>query len=198
MQIDYAELIDRVPYIRLPSNFGPDMYEAIAKVARLPGSKIIDCTVLANVPMNLCEIFTSNWDAPSGAVPRLAIVTQIDAWSVVRIIANRAIAPLRERGCEMRLFYAAQLSPGHIHRWVSDGTEPPHELAATLEDLDGVWQGTAYASMVIDAVLELIRADTTPARAWYLKTLANVARKFAPDSLPAIEQEAAGHSSLAE
>lgn len=186
--------MDDVLLVGVPWNFGPQDHEVIAKVAQSPGSKILDCSSIANVPMNLCEIIASGWAAPAGTVPRLAVVAQIDAWSLVKMMAPRAIQPLRAKGCEMRLFYARQLSAGHVHQWVRTGAEPAHELAATLHDLDQVWQGTAYAANVITAVLEVIRTDTTPARASYLATLANVARKFADPSLAASVAEEASRA----
>jgi len=182
--------MDETTLISAPPNFGTEDHATLAKVAQLPGSKILDCSRVANVPMNLCAIITAGWAAPTGSVPRLAVVAQIDAWSLVKMMAPGPIAQVKAHGCEMRLFYARQLSAGHVQRWIENGTEPGHELAATLEDLDQVWQGTAYAANVVNAVLEVIRTDTTPARAGYLATLARVARKFAdPELAAAIARE---------
>jgi hypothetical protein len=186
-----------VPLVAPPPSFGPADHATLAKVAQVPGSKILDCTRFANVPMNLCEVVTAGWAAPPGSVPRLAIVTQIDAWALVRMMAPQPIARLAAQQTELRLFYARQLDEGHVHEWVLKGTEPAHSLAATLRDLDTVWRGSAVVDNVIDAVLSVIRTDHTPQRANYLLTLCSVAMKFAPHRARELRDEAAkalGHT----
>lgn len=186
-----------VPLIAPPPSFGPADHATLAKVAQVPGSKILDCTRFANVPMNLCEVATAGWAAPPGSVPRLAIVAQIDTWALVKMTAPPVIARLASQKTELRLFYARQLDAGHVHEWVLKGTEPGHELAATLNDLDTGWRGSAMADNVIDAVLSVIRTDDTAQRANYLLTLCSVALKFSPHRARALRDEAAralGHA----
>lgn len=168
-----------VTVIAPPPTFGPSDHATLAAVAQVPGSKILDCTRIAAVPMNLCQIVTAGWAAPHGAVPRLAVVLQIDTWSLARMFAPKAIAAVRAHGTDLRLFYARQLAADHVHRWITEGVEPPHELGATLDDLDRLWQGSPVAANVVDAVLEIARTDATPMRASYLATLSSVALKFA-------------------
>jgi hypothetical protein len=167
-----------VPLIAPPETFGPADYPLLSQVAQVAGSKILDCSRFLNVPMNLCALATAGWKASAGSVPRLALVVQIDAWALVKMMAPAAIAAVAAQKTELRLFYKRQLTAGHVHNWVLEGKEPGHELAATLEDLDTVWQGSAVVTNVIDAVVSVIRSDTTPARAGYLATLASVALKF--------------------
>lgn len=161
-----------------PEGFGPAEYATLAGVAQVAGSKILDCSRLLNVPMDLCSVATANWAAPAGSVPRLAVVVQIDAWALVKMFAPKAIAQVAAHGTELRLFYKRQHTAGHVEAWLLRGTEPANELDATLTDLETVWQGSPMLGNVLDAVFELVRAEPTRARTQYLTRLAGVAQKF--------------------
>jgi hypothetical protein len=170
--------VDDIAVISPPPSFGSADHETLAKVAQVPGSKILDCTRIAAVPMNIAAVATAGWAAPRGSVPRLAIVLEIDVWALARMMAAAPIAALRAQGTELRVLYRTQLEAGHVHTFIRNGTEPPLELATTLEQLDEVWTGSPLAANVIDAFQELVNADTSDMRPLHFARLASVAVKF--------------------
>lgn len=169
--------MNEVTVIRPPDAFGPSDHATLAKVAQAAGSKIVDCTRLATVPLNIAAVATANWSAPRGSVPRLAIVLELDVWAVARISSAAPISTLREHGTDLRLLYRTQLESGLVHRWITDGIEPHAELTQTLEQLDTVWSGSPLAANVIDAFAELTAKDESLSKPLYLARLASISAK---------------------
>ncbi len=147
-----------VEWVAVGPDFRPPQYAAMfARLQHPPGSKVFDLRTATVIEMELFEQLGHAWRAPTGTVPRLAILVRYENWVALRHVAACKLRPtLTGAGVELELFYGQQL--GSLAAWFTEGRVYHDHLPEVLEWLRTQWRRSTTWPLVLSTTEMLIHA----------------------------------------
>jgi hypothetical protein len=143
--------------------FGRASYStAIAELQVGSGARVLDLTATTDVDADLFTDLVNTWRCSSGQISHIAVMLPFERWAVLRRGATPARLALAVLGVDLKLFYEEQGRFAPL-LWLEGGFIR-HNVEKVLRNLETATPLETWP-IVIDAVAELVRGETSPPEA---------------------------------